>query len=272
MAEVSNELQSQLDSAYEMIAADEIDQAWVLLSRLEQEFPDSAEVVALMGDAAIRTGDIDYAVELYDRAVELEPEWSDAWSARANALLEQGQMEEAWEDVQKALELDTKNPEAAYVRAVLLEMEGRFRQADAAYRTAHRLDAEGCPLPFRVTRKVFDAAVEKAMKRLPEEFGRRMKEAGVEIFVSDLPEVSWAVESGLSPLIMGSFDGYSITERKESDPWTHVPPKIHLYQKNIERQCLDQEELVEEIEITLLHEVGHYFGLEDDDLDRLELG
>ena len=269
MAEVSNELQSQLDSAYEMIAADEIDQAWVLLGRLEQEYPDSAEVMALMGDAALRVGDIDYAVELYDRAVELDPEWSDAYSARANCLIEENQIEEAEADVERALELDPENPEAHYVRAVLLEMDGRTRQADNAYRHANRLDPEGCPLPIRVTRKVFDDAVKKAMALLPEEFRKRMVD--VEIFVSDLPDPKMTEESNLSPLIMGAFDGYSITERTGSDPWTQIPPKIHLYQKNIERQCQDKEGLVSEIEITLLHEVGHFFGLEDDDLERLDL-
>ncbi len=269
MAEVSNELQSQLDSAYEMISADEIEQAWVLLGRLEQEYPESAEVMALMGDAALRVGDIDYAIELYDRAVELDPEWSDAYSARANCLVEEFQLEEAETDVERALDLDPENPEAHYVRAILLEMDRRFRQADNAFRHANRLDPDGCPMPMRVTRKVFDEAVQKAMALLPEEFRKRME--GVEVFVSDLPDAKMIEESGLSPLIMGVFDGYSITERSGSDPWSQIPPRIHLYQKNIERQCMNKEELVREIEITLLHEVGHYFGLEDEDLERLDL-
>lgn len=269
MAEFVEDLQSMLDTAYEMIAADEIDQAWVLLGRLEQEYPDSAEVVALMGDAALRVGDIDYAVELYDRAVELDPDWSDAYSARANCLIEENQLDEAEADIERALELDPENPEAHYVRAILLEMDGRFRQADNAFRHANRLDPDGCPLPIRVTRKVFDEAVKKAMTLLPDEFRKRME--GVEIFVSDLPDTKMTDESNLSPLIMGAFDGYSITERTGSDPWTQIPPRIHLYQKNIERQCRDKDELVTEIEITLLHEVGHYFGLEDDDLERLDL-
>jgi predicted Zn-dependent protease with MMP-like domain len=269
MAEVSNELQSQLDSAYEMIAADEIDQAWVLLGRLEQEFPDSAEVMALMGDTALRVGDIDYAVELYDRAVELDPEWSDAYSARANCLIEQNEIDEASADIERALELDPDNPEAHYVRAILLELEGRFRLADNAFRQANRLDPDSCPMPIRVSRKVFDESVKKAMALLPDEFRKRLD--GVQIFVSDLPQPKLTEEGNLSPLIMGAFDGYSITERLPSDAWSQVPPTIHLYQKNIERQCRDKGELVTEIEITLLHEVGHFFGLEDEDLDRLEL-
>jgi predicted Zn-dependent protease with MMP-like domain len=270
MAEFVDDLQSMLDTAYEMIAENEIDQAWVLLTRLENEYPESAEVVALMGDAAMKVGDVDYALELYDRAIELDGDWSDGYSARANCLIELNQLDEAWGDIERALKLDDRNPEAHYVRAMLLELDNRQKAADDEYRAAERLDPEGYPMPIRVTRKVFDNAVKKAIALLPPEFKNRMNE--VEIFVKDLPDPKETAQTKLSPLILGAFDGFMITERREADPWTQVPPKISLYQKNIERIVRDREELIREIEITILHEVGHYFGLEDEDLERIELG
>jgi predicted Zn-dependent protease with MMP-like domain len=270
MAEFVEDLQSMLDTASELITQDDLDQAWVLLNRLETQYPEAPDVPAMMGDAAMHVGDLDYALELYDRAVELDPEWSDGYSARADCLAEMGQPAEAWADVEHALKIDADNPQAHWVRAVLFELEGKTRSAEESYRTAARLDPEGFHVPVRATRKAFDQAVKKAMARLPAAFRERME--SVEIFVKDLPGADDHPDSGLGPLIMGAFDGCSVTERRESDPWTQIPPRIYLYQKNIERVCASREDLIEEIEITLLHEVGHYFGLEDEDLDRLDLG
>jgi predicted Zn-dependent protease with MMP-like domain len=50
------------------------------------------------------------------------------------------------------------------------------------------------------------------------------------------------------------------------DPWSHFPSSIALFQRNLERHVRDEAELREEIEVTLLHEVGHFLGLDEDDL------
>ncbi len=50
------------------------------------------------------------------------------------------------------------------------------------------------------------------------------------------------------------------------DPWSHLPSAILLYQRNLERFVRTREELVEEIRITLVHEVGHFLGLDEDEL------
>ena len=44
-----------------------------------------------------------------------------------------------------------------------------------------------------------------------------------------------------------------------------------LFKKNLEKVCQDREELIEQIQITIRHEIGHYLGLDEDDLDRLGL-
>jgi predicted Zn-dependent protease with MMP-like domain len=55
------------------------------------------------------------------------------------------------------------------------------------------------------------------------------------------------------------------------DPWSHFPSSIALFQRNLERMARDQDELVEEIRVTLLHEVGHFLGLDEDGLRDLGL-
>ncbi|MBM4395581.1 MAG: metallopeptidase family protein [Deltaproteobacteria bacterium] len=270
MAEFVEDLQAMLDTASALISQDEVDQAWLILNRLENEYPDAADVPALMADAAMAVGDFEYALELYDHAIELDPEWSDAYSARAECLAEMGQLPEAVNDVDKALRLDSANPQAHWVRAVLAELGGKDRVAEDAYRTAAQIDPDGYHVPIRATRRTFDQAVKKAIGLLPPAFKARMTD--VDVYVKDLPGPDERPESGLGPLIMGAYDGFTMTERQPSDPWSQMPPRICLYQKNIERVCRTRADLVREIEITLLHEVGHYFGLEDEDLQRIDLG
>ena len=50
------------------------------------------------------------------------------------------------------------------------------------------------------------------------------------------------------------------------DPWSHFPSSIVLYQKNLERYARGRAELIEQIGITLVHEVGHFLGLDEEEL------
>jgi predicted Zn-dependent protease with MMP-like domain len=51
-----------------------------------------------------------------------------------------------------------------------------------------------------------------------------------------------------------------------------MPARIILFKKNIERYCRDRDEMIEQIRITLLHEIGHHFGFDEEDLEELGYG
>jgi predicted Zn-dependent protease with MMP-like domain len=70
----------------------------------------------------------------------------------------------------------------------------------------------------------------------------------------------------LSPTILGVFRGTPVGERSVTNAWDHAPVNIVLYQRNLERFARTRDELIEQIGITLLHEVGHLVGLDEDDL------
>lgn len=271
MADLSNDVQAMIDAANEMLEAGEYEQAWMLLSRMDQQDPENPEILILMGDASMQMGDPNQALELFDRCVDLDPEWSDAWSARAGALLELALLDEAAENLRKALSLDRTNPEALYLRAMVLELQGRFREADAAYRRAHRAAPDRNRIPFRMSWKEFSQTVQEALWQLPAQFRERMDAAGVEIRILDVPDPQAMLESGLSPQVLGAFQGASVLEESVTNPQSALPPMIHLYQRNIERVCANRDEVRMEIQVTLFHEVGHYFGLGEDDLARLNL-
>ena len=107
-------------------------------------------------------------------------------------------------------------------------------------------------------RKRFDQLVEQALERLPEAF--RKKLTNVAIIVEDLPPRG----TGRDGLLLGLFHGVPLTEK--STFYATPPDRVYLYQKNIEAVCSSDEEIRREIRDTLLHELGHYFGLSEDEL------
>jgi len=107
-------------------------------------------------------------------------------------------------------------------------------------------------------RKRFEKLVEQAFSQLPEVFRKRL--TNVAIFVEDLPPKAGKEEG----LLLGLFHGIPRTEK--SVFFSTPPDRIYLYQKNIESVCASEDEVRQQIRDTLLHEVGHYFGLSEDEL------
>ena len=68
--------------------------------------------------------------------------------------------------------------------------------------------------------------------------------------------------------LLGLYCGQPLTDRSVSQP-VRWPDRILLYQRNVERICRTRAEVVEQVRITVLHELGHHFGLEEDDLEEL---
>jgi predicted Zn-dependent protease with MMP-like domain len=110
-------------------------------------------------------------------------------------------------------------------------------------------------------RSKFEALVEQALHALPKAFRERL--TNIAIIVEDLPPK----EVECQGLLLGMFHGIPRTEK--SVFYSSPPDRIFLYQRNIEAICKSEEEVRRQIRATLLHEVGHYFGLREDELRRL---
>jgi predicted Zn-dependent protease with MMP-like domain len=74
----------------------------------------------------------------------------------------------------------------------------------------------------------------------------------------------------MDPRSLGLFDGLSDAEVQNAEIATQ-PTRIVLYTGNLVGSFGTDDELVEEVEITILHEVGHFFGLDEEDMERLGL-
>jgi len=125
-------------------------------------------------------------------------------------------------------------------------------------------------MPFRVSRQDFEMLVEKALERLPEKYRKYF--LNIAITVEDYPGEEDAEHlTSKKELLLGLFRGVPYPGKGGFFEIPHpLPDKIILFQKNIETICDTEHELVAQIRATLIHEVGHYFGLSEEDLGKFE--
>lgn len=116
----------------------------------------------------------------------------------------------------------------------------------------------------------FEDAVGDALDRLPPDLAEAMD--NVVILVQDEPEPDMLRREDYDelgrPTLLGLHDGVPLTERDTS--WSLVlPDRIFIFKGPLERWCTSREELVEEITVTVIHEIAHHFGIDDDRLHEL---
>jgi predicted Zn-dependent protease with MMP-like domain len=123
---------------------------------------------------------------------------------------------------------------------------------------------------MRLSNEEFDAVIQDAIEALPEQFLEHLDE--VLIDVMDVPEHEMLHEmrAGKHDLL-GLYRGVPLPDRSVERA-IELPARIILFKKNIERVCRGRDEMIEQIRITLLHEIGHHFGFDEEDLDELGYG
>jgi len=113
-------------------------------------------------------------------------------------------------------------------------------------------------------REDFVKVAEETLDSLPEEF--RIRIQNVAILVEDLPANQRPPKLGQSKrLLLGIFQGVPATKKSVFD-LSVGPAHIVLYQKNIEAICASEAEVRHQIRQTLIHELGHYFGMTEEQL------
>ena len=122
-----------------------------------------------------------------------------------------------------------------------------------------------------MTRTEFEDLVEAALKKLPRPF--RDKLANIAVVVEDWADDETLEDMGIEPpdTLYGLYRGIDLT-RRDSFYGNVLPDTIHIYQGPIEEDCADPEEMAELVRDVVAHEVGHYFGLDDDTMEDIERG
>ena len=106
----------------------------------------------------------------------------------------------------------------------------------------------------------FDELVEAALDQIPDEIASVVR--NVVVLVEEEPPEDEPDD------LLGLYDGVALTER-DSSVVQHLPDRIFLFRGPLLDMCEDEEELVEEIRITVVHEIAHHFGIDDDRLHEL---
>jgi predicted Zn-dependent protease with MMP-like domain len=123
-------------------------------------------------------------------------------------------------------------------------------------------------MPCHVSKKEFSAIVEAALADLPEPFAGFLEEVPVEIHTR--ASVKLRREMGLDEdeFLMGLYRGVDRTHRSVEDSG-RLPDVIYIFQEDHELMCNNRRRLGEEVRRTLFHEIGHHFGMTEEDLARL---
>jgi predicted Zn-dependent protease with MMP-like domain len=126
-------------------------------------------------------------------------------------------------------------------------------------------------MAYHVSKVQFANLVELALAELPAEFAEFLEEVPVEI--CDRPSADQLRKARVKQngLLLGLYQGRPRTQRSVLDSGT-LPDVIHIFQDSIEQVCKNEVELIRQVRTTVLHEIGHHFGMNEEDLKRLGYG
>ncbi|HEX3179068.1 MAG TPA: metallopeptidase family protein [Methylomirabilota bacterium] len=122
-----------------------------------------------------------------------------------------------------------------------------------------------------MTRRQFEALVDKALRKLPRKFRERI--ANIAVVVEDWADEETLRELGIEPpdTLYGLYRGIDIT-RRDSSYGNVLPDVITIYRGPIVEDAEDEADMADLVRETVIHEVGHYFGLDDETMHRIENG
>jgi predicted Zn-dependent protease with MMP-like domain len=252
--------ETSLERAWDHLDAGEPQKALEELLQVDLDWPERWIPEAL---ARTQLGELQAARQLLARTseiAEIEGHPDYLW-AKAELELAEWRIGDARTTLQKLAAIE-KSPGTIARLALCAELDGNFEAADALLEESLALEPDGVPIP-RFSPEVFEDVIAEAVETLPEETKAALERC--EIAVEPVPAV-WMVDttdpSETPPDMLGLFAGASELERGDYETGA-LPPRIFLYQRNLERACRTHAELVEQIRVTLFHEIGHMLGFDE---------
>ena len=112
---------------------------------------------------------------------------------------------------------------------------------------------------FDIDEDRFEALVVEALDRVPEQLKNHM--INVALFIEDDAPAE-------EPHLLGLYDGIPLTERGDTYMGA-LPDRIMIFRKPILAICHDEADVIREVGITVVHEIAHHFGIDDERLDEL---
>ncbi|MBK7645159.1 MAG: metallopeptidase family protein [Planctomycetes bacterium] len=257
-----------LDEAWAALDEGDAKGALAKLAQLDEDWPERWIPEAL---ARLQLGELRRARVVLTQAEEFEDlgDQQEYLWAKAQLLLGEWSFGEARELLGKLLVIERTAPVLERL-SLVSEMEGDFETAEGLLDEAASIDPEFVHAP-RLSSEEFEREVDAAVKALPREFQKALETC--EVLIDAMPS-GWMLEPGdpssTPPELLGLFVGAPNTEAS-ADENAELPPRIFLFQRNLERAARDQAELREQIRVTLYHEIGHLLGFDEDGVAEMGL-
>lgn len=122
---------------------------------------------------------------------------------------------------------------------------------------------------IRISDNEFDRAVEQALAELPEEFEPYLDNVLIEVRPG--PDATLLKDRDVPPGVLGLYIGRPLEHHGPDVPHA-LPDRILIFRHNLCRACRSRAALIRQIRVTVLHEIGHHFGLDEDRLHELGYG
>jgi len=253
---------SRLQHVWELLEDGALEQAEAELRAVAQTRPGHPDLRIVQAALALEAQEPEEALALLEGA-ERSADPAFFFHLRASAAYDLARFETALEDASRVLAIRDDAPETHELLSRVYEHLGDAGSAARHLRRGAELDPAVCPLPLHVPDDEFDELVERSVAELPPQVRTQLDETP--IVVESLPtrEMLQAGKPTLSPDLLGLFAGRDLLGRSFADvPGT--PGIIYLFRRNLLRMCRNREELAKEIRTTVLHEVAHLLGLDED--------
>lgn len=208
------------------------------------------------------------AAEELRQATSLDPDDPEFRAYLAWALFRAARFQEATEELDRSLALDDRLAEAHYVAGLIFERQAELARADKSFARAAELAPEWFEQPRRFSQEEFGRQLELARRGLRKEFRSHLDH--LTLIVDDLPsnELIFEDEPPLDPeQTLGLFAGVPLDQQSSQSTGGELPARIYLFKRNLERSTPAAEELAEQIRVTLFHELGHYLGMDEAQLE-----
>jgi len=266
-----DEFERALDEIDAALESDDIDAALRLARAARRQFPAEPDVHLVLGDVLFEADELEAAQDAYVNATRLAPDSEAAAAALGWVQFARCDFAAARKSATRSNNLEA-NASAWALLARLEERDGQLDEAERAARRAHAMDADAYPMPYRISEADFRVAVGEALDRLPDEF-RAAVDGEVAVLVHSVPAVELLQSESppLDPELLGLYAGTPLPER-DAAATSRLPDIVYLFQRNLENVAIDRDELLEQIAITVYHEIGHYLGYDDDELDERGFG
>jgi predicted Zn-dependent protease with MMP-like domain len=262
------QVEQLLDTAEEALDGGRPEEAIAPCERVLKARPEHVDATLILAEAWRDQGDHDQAEACYLRVLAIDNRNPTVWASLGHLQFHEFRFDEARSSAQRGIRLDPTSPESYWTRGLVRERLGDEDGAARDFHRAHRFDPLRYPLPVVLDDATIEAVVEETLHTLHPVVRAYLRK--VAILVEEFPDEGLC--RGFQPAawpdeLLGYFSGPSLLDREVGLPWSNLPTAIVLFRKNLERIASDRQRVVDELRITVFHEVGHFLGLDEDDLE-----